>query len=82
MRETLLVSTRGQITLPAGMRKQLGIVPDSAVIVEEHDDGLLLKPAAVLEIQTWSDAQIAAWDADDALSDAELEAILSRLRPG
>ena len=27
MRETLIVSSRGQITLPAGMRKHLGIAP-------------------------------------------------------
>jgi len=80
MRETLIVSGRGQITLPAGMRKHLGIAPGSAVIVEERDGELLLKPAAVLEIETYSDARIAAWDKEDVLTAAERKRILARLQ--
>lgn len=80
MRETLIVSGRGQITLPAGMRKQLGIAAGSAVIVEERDGALLLKPAAVLEIERYSDRQIADWDRDDALSAKERKQILARLQ--
>jgi AbrB family looped-hinge helix DNA binding protein len=34
LREVLTVSRRGQITLPAGMRRHLGIAPGGAVIVE------------------------------------------------
>lgn len=80
MRETLIVSGRGQITLPAGIRKHLGIAPGSAVIVEERDGELLLKPAAVLEIETYSDARIAAWDREDVLTAAERKRILARLQ--
>ena len=80
MRETLIVSGRGQITLPAGMRKHLGIAPGSAVIVEERDGALLLKPAAVLSIDTYSDAQIADWDREDVLSTDERRRILARLQ--
>jgi antitoxin PrlF len=80
MRETLIVSGRGQITLPAGMRKQLGIAAGSAVIVEERDGALLLKPAAVMEIDHYSDRQIADWDRDDALSAKERKQILVRLQ--
>jgi len=35
MRETVLVSNRGQITLPADMRKLLGIGPGSTVIIDD-----------------------------------------------
>ena len=80
MRETLLVSSRGQITLPAGMRKQLGIKPGGAVVVEQHEGSIVLKPAVVLEIDTYSDARIAAWDAEDRLEEGERERILARLR--
>ncbi len=80
MRETLIVSGRGQITLPAGMRKRMGIAPGSAVIVEERDGELMLKPAAVLEIDTYSDAQIADWDREDALSVDQRKRILARLQ--
>jgi len=80
MRETLIVSGRGQITLPAGMRKHLGIAPGSAVIVEERDGELTIKPAAVLSIDTYSDAQIADWDREDVLSADERQRILARLQ--
>ncbi|MBK7765310.1 MAG: AbrB/MazE/SpoVT family DNA-binding domain-containing protein [Sulfuritalea sp.] len=80
MRETLIVSSRGQVTLPAGMRKQLGIAPGSAVIIEDRDGELRLKPAAVLEIEAYSDTQIADWDREDALTTDERQRILARLQ--
>ena len=73
------MSRRGQITLPAGMRRHLGIAPGGAVIVEECEGELRLKPAAVLEVARYSDAQITAWDRADVLSAAERQAILQRL---
>jgi AbrB family looped-hinge helix DNA binding protein len=75
-RKVLMVSSRGQITLPAEMRKDLGIEPGSAVIVEASGGELRLKPATVLETQVYSDDQIAAWDQADALSDQERNQIL------
>jgi AbrB family looped-hinge helix DNA binding protein len=78
-RDVLMVSSRGQITLPAGMRRHLGIAPGTALIVEELDGELRLKPAAVMEVELYSDAQIQAWDRDDELTPAERERILERL---
>ncbi|MDP2822165.1 MAG: AbrB/MazE/SpoVT family DNA-binding domain-containing protein [Sulfuritalea sp.] len=80
MRETLIVSGRGQITLPASMRKHLGIAPGCAVIIEERDGEMTIKPAAVLEIDTYSDRQIADWDREDVLSADERKRILARLQ--
>ncbi len=79
-REVLTVSSRGQITLPAEMRRHLGIEPGGAVIVEECAGELLLKPAAVLEVELYSDDQIAEWDQADALSPEERQQILQRLQ--
>jgi antitoxin PrlF len=79
MPENLLVSNRGQITLPAALRKRFGIRPGDVVIVEERDGEIVLKPAAVLEIDNYTDEQIAQWDEADRLSPDEREAILGRL---
>lgn len=79
-REVLMVSSRGQITLPAGMRRHLGIAPGGAVIVEECEGELRLKPAAVLEVEIYSDREIEEWDRADVLSAAERQAILQRLQ--
>ena len=80
MRETLIVSSRGQITLPADMRKQLGIAPGTAVIIEDRNGELTLKPAAVLEIETYSEQQIAQWDREDTLTAEDRQRILARLQ--
>jgi len=80
MREVLTVSSRGQVTLPAGMRKHLGIEPGGTLIVEACEGELRLKPAAVLELEHYTDAQIAEWDRADALSADERRRILERLQ--
>ena len=79
MQQTVLVSNRGQLTLPAGLRKRLGLLRGGAVILEEHDNELVIKPAAVLEIEMYTDSQIVQWDAEDRLDDGERNAILRHL---
>ena len=59
LREVLMVSSRGQVTLPAEMRRHLGIEPGGAVIVEECEGELRIKPAALIEVETYNDDQIA-----------------------
>jgi len=80
MPETPVVSSRGQITLPVGLRRRLGISPGDFLIVEDRDGELVFKPAAVLAVDTCTDEQVLAWDRDDALGDAERARILDRLR--
>ena len=79
MSETLVVSSRGQITLPAALRKRLGIKSGDVVILEDRGNEIVLKPGIVLEIQHYSDEQIAQWDTEDKLSDQERAQILDRL---
>ncbi len=67
MKKILIVSSRGQVKLPALMRKRVGIKEVSAVIIEDRGNELVLKPAAVLEIDMYSDRQLAAWDTADRL---------------
>jgi AbrB family looped-hinge helix DNA binding protein len=79
MNEALMLSNRGQITLPAALRKRLGIKAGDFVILEERDDEIVLKPAIVVEVQNYSDAQIIRWDADDALSESERARIMRKV---
>jgi antitoxin PrlF len=79
MSETLVVSSRGQITLPAALRKRLGIKSGDVVILEDRGHEVVLKPGIVLEIQHYSDEQIAQWDAEDKLSDQKRTEILDTL---
>jgi AbrB family looped-hinge helix DNA binding protein len=79
MSETLVVSSRGQITLPAALRKRLGIRSGDVVILEERGNEVVLKPGIVLEVQHYSDEQIAQWDTEDKLSDQDRTQIVGML---
>ena len=79
MNETLVVSRRGQITLPALLRRRLGIKAGDVMIVEDRGHEVVLKPRAAIEVETYSDDQIAKWDADDQLSEEGRKRIVDRL---
>jgi len=75
----VIVSARGQITLPADLRHRLGIKEGGVVTVEERHGELIVRPAAVVELTMYSDEDIAHWDAEDELSDAERARIKKKL---
>ena len=78
-KSTVVVSARGQITLPADLRHRLGIKGGSVVTLEERHGELILRPAAVVELTMYSDEDIRRWDAEDELSDAERGRIKKKL---
>ena len=79
MSDTLIVSSRGQITLPAATRKRLGIKGGDVVVLEDRGNEIVLKPGVVLEVEIYSDEQIAAWGAADRLDDGERERIVDAI---
>ena len=82
MRESVVVSNRGQITLPAKIRKRLGIRAGGLILLEERGEEVVLRPAAVVEVETYSDQQIAKWDNVDRLSETERTAIVKKVTGG
>lgn len=79
MRQTLIVSTRGQITLPTNIRKQFGIKSGEPIIIEDRNGELVLKPATVLELEMYTPKQVAEWDMQDSLSDQARADVLNRV---
>jgi len=71
MSETAIVSSRGQITLPARLRKRLGIKGGDPVLLVEKGNEIVLKPALVVEVDCYSDEQVAEWDQADRLDDQD-----------
>lgn len=67
--DNLIVSGRGQITLPAKLRKRLGIEPGGILIAEEKDGALVLRPAMVMPVEIYSDEDIARWAKEDTFKD-------------
>ncbi len=80
MKESLVVSDRGQVTLPAAMRKSLGIGKNAVVTAEAVDGRIVLTPAVVVETERYTDEQIRAWDRADAFRPGEREKLDRRLK--
>lgn len=79
MNETLVVSSRGQITLPAAIRKRLGIKSGDVVMLQDRGNEIVLKPGIALEVQQYTDEQMTQWDREDNLSKQERTRILNAL---
>ena len=76
---SVVVSSRGQITLPSSLRHRLGIREGGVVTLEERNGALILRPAAVVELTMYTDEDIARWDAEDELGEAEKRRIRRKL---
>ncbi len=79
MKENLIVSEKGQVTLPASMRKALGLGKSAVVTAEQVGGRIVLTPAVVLETELYTDEQVAGWDRADAFGKGERQRLASKL---
>ncbi|WP_337287261.1 AbrB/MazE/SpoVT family DNA-binding domain-containing protein [Candidatus Methylomirabilis sp.] len=52
--ETSRVGKRGTIVIPAAIRRRLKIEEGAVVMVEEREDGILIRPAVVMPIEMYT----------------------------
>lgn len=76
MKTTVTVTSRGVVTLPAKLRKALGLKPDDQLIAETTAEGLLLRPAVTLPVEIYGEKRIREFDE----AEAELDRVLRRTR--
>jgi len=74
MKTTLTITSRGVVTLPAKLRKALGLNADDQLIAETTSEGLLLRPAVTLPIEIYSEKRVREFDE----AEAELSKVLRR----
>jgi AbrB family looped-hinge helix DNA binding protein len=74
MKATLTLTSRGVVTLPAKLRRALGLGPDDQLIAETTPEGLLLRPAVTLPIEIYSEKRIREFDE----AEADLAKVLNR----
>src|SRR5450759_1122901 len=79
LKGNIVVSGRAQITLPASMRRRLGIKAGGVLIVEDREGELVLRPAAVVELDTYTDEEIGRWEREDRLAPGERSRLLKKL---
>lgn len=79
MKTSLIVSSKGQVTLPAAIRRAIGLGSDAIVTAEQQGGRIVLTPAMVVETETYADTDIQAWLRDDRFAAGERDALMRAL---
>lgn len=67
MAETVLVSERGQITLPTAIRKKYAIQKDTPLLLEDTGEGILLRRVSMIPLKVYNDEEIRQWMREDKI---------------
>lgn len=72
---------KGQLSLPAGVLRKLGLEGAATLIVEATDDGaVVLRPAAVYPIELYSDARVKGFEKANRLTAVESARIAEAIK--
>ncbi|MDA8165030.1 MAG: AbrB/MazE/SpoVT family DNA-binding domain-containing protein [Desulfobacteraceae bacterium] len=80
VQETCSIGKRGTVVIPARIRKHLGLKEGSLIIAEEHEDGVLLRPAVAVPLETYSTERKAEFILSDAVDKADYEKAVAEVR--
>ena len=75
MTAKISIGRRGAITLPAKIRKRFGLAQNDELLIEETEQGILLRPAVSMPVEMYTAERIAEFTAEDG----EVGAALDRL---
>jgi antitoxin PrlF len=72
---------KGQLSLPAGVLRRLGLQGSATLLVEETEDGaVVLRPAAVVPVEIYSDARVREFEEANRASAAENARVAKALK--
>ena len=71
--EASRIGRRGTFVIPARLRRIFGLEEGSAVIAEETDDGILIRPAVTLPLERYSREEQAAFLLNNAVDERDYE---------
>ena len=74
------VGRRGAVVIPAPLRKRFGIREGSYVVAEERDDGILIRPAAVIPYEQYTPERVAEFLLGSAVDEASYREAVAEVR--
>jgi len=78
--ETSKIGRRGAVVIPAKLRKRFGLQEGTLVIAEERTDGILLRPAVALPVETYSPERVAEFLLSNAVDGREYKKAAAKVR--
>lgn len=80
MAETSRVGKRGAVVIPATLRRRFGIEEGSLVLAEERPDGILIRPAVALPVESYTPARRAEFLLSNATDAADYAMAVQEVR--
>ncbi len=80
MAETSRVGKRGTVVIPAALRRRFGIEEGTLVIAEETVDGILIRPAVALPLETYTPERKAEFLLTNAVDAEDYRAAVEEVR--
>jgi AbrB family looped-hinge helix DNA binding protein len=78
--EVSKVGKRGTVVIPAGLRRRFNMTDGSFVMAEERPDGILLRAAAVLPMESYSPERKAEFLLSNAVNAADYADAIKAVR--
>ena len=78
--ETTRIGKRGVVVIPAKLRRRFRLEEGSLVIVEEREDGILIRPAVALPVELYTSERRAEFLLSNAVDQAEYQEALEEVR--
>lgn len=79
-RETTKVGSRGTVVIPAALRQRYGLRTGTLIIAEPRDDGILLRPAVALPVETYTPERRAEFLLSTAVDQADYVTAVEEVR--
>lgn len=73
MERTVSINERGTITLPKDLRRKYGLEQGGQVVIEESEEGLLLRPGVTFSVEIYSDERIGEFQQHNEADLAEFD---------
>ncbi|MCP3679731.1 MAG: AbrB/MazE/SpoVT family DNA-binding domain-containing protein [Gammaproteobacteria bacterium] len=73
MKDAVKIGKRGAMVIPVQLRKRFGLHDGSWVIAEDHEDGILIKPAVVMPIEQYSNERKAEFLLSNSIDEADYQ---------
>lgn len=74
------LSSRGGITLPATMRRAMGLRPGDLMRIRMEDGKIVLEPVVVVPVEMYSEERISEFTLESEMTETELEEARRRWR--
>ncbi|MDQ3308832.1 MAG: AbrB/MazE/SpoVT family DNA-binding domain-containing protein [Gemmatimonadota bacterium] len=80
MAETSRVGKRGAVVIPSALRRRFGIEEGSLVLAEERPDGILIRPAVALPLESYTPERRAEFLLSNAVDAEDYAAAVREVR--